>query len=88
MLLAAVFLEKSAGLLVGGAVLVIIVLAFFCFVFHFSIGFGRKIIRIVFYCREFMLSNFGNALFIEESMKVYTALKIMILTDAGNETFG
>lgn len=64
-LLRSIFGKSSRGLLVGGAVLVILVLAFsFCVPF-FSIGFGRKNQSVVgFCCREFyVLSNFCNALF-------------------------
>ena len=62
-LLRSIFGKSSRGLLVGGAVLVILVLAFSCSIF--SIGFGRKNQSVaVFCCREFyVLSNFCNALF-------------------------
>lgn len=64
-LLRSVFGKSSRGLLVGGAVLVILVLTFFVLYSIYSIGFGRKNRSVAcFCCRDFyVLSNFCNALF-------------------------
>ena len=83
-LLRSIFGKSSRGLLVGGAVLVILVLAFsFCVPF-LVLALAEKINPwLAFAVESFMCYQiFATRCLREESMKVYTALKNNDLTDA------